>query len=73
MSRLNSYQKKRNLYLLLTYNTFVEFDKMQIPLKGIVWFIPASFKISLATIGVCVFVRWLRRIFFVLLEVLWNK
>ena len=33
---------------------------MQTPLKDTVRFIPALFKIGLATIGVCVFVRWLR-------------
>ena len=46
-----------NTKSFFAYSIFVEFDKMQTPLKDTVRFIPVSFKIGLATIGVCVFVR----------------
>ncbi len=41
------------------HNIIIEFDKMQIPFMMILWLHPISRKVSLATIGVCVFVRLL--------------
>ncbi len=59
--------------MYLAYTIFVEFDKMQIPLKVVYGLIHTSFKISLATIGVCVFMRWLRSAHFLRLYNLKEK
>ena len=45
----------------------IEFDKMQIPSIVVMW-ISHTILVGLATIGVCVFVRWLRSAHFFMLS-----